>query len=105
MNYIDLFNITVQFGATNGYPVLNILWNGNTYNLFSSVNWDTVHYLRDLSGIGLLIYCVARIFLRLPNLLDGNFGFTPVDLGNDTWSQALGNEDDYEVWENGVRVK
>lgn len=95
MNYLDLFNITVQFGATNGYPVLDIIWNGNSYNLFSSVNWDTVHYLRDLSGVGLLIYCIARIFIKIPDILDGNFHFTPVDLGNDTWSQNMEADTDY----------
>lgn len=98
MNYLDLFNITVQFGASNGYPVLDVIWNGNSYNLFSSVNWDTVHYLRDLSGIGLLIYCIARIFIKMPDILDGNFHFTPVDIGNDSWSQNMEADDDYIEW-------
>lgn len=75
MNFNDLFDLSVQFGASNGHPFINIIWNSNTYNLFSNINWDTVHYCRDLAGIGILIYSIANIYLRLPDVIKGSFKF------------------------------
>lgn len=89
----SVINITFDFGSNSGVPYLIINTGTNNINVFETVNWSLIHTIRDFSGTSFMLIVLVRNFLRLPELINGNFHGIPLEIENDSTADPLNSID------------
>lgn len=80
-----MYEIEVSFemGAEGIVPYLNIFVNDATIELFGFLNdRDVLHlitWMRDAVGAVLIMCCIIKVILGIPDILNGRFNFGGIE--------------------------